>query len=152
MRIEKCRTPQTWVKLLLHCDRALGTSSRPTVGPMRAHRQRLRVLQCPTVATNMLVSHLSFLHVPISCSNFLLVLTCSSKSAAVHPFPLSLNLAFTCLCGPTRVQGYKLCGVESSLLSSRLHLIEHDVVYVSIHHLFALVSPFWGRCFTKDDL
>ena len=63
------------------------------------------------------------------------------KSSDHTRFSLYLSTpALLCLCGSTCV------GVESSSPSSGLHLIEHDVLYVSIHYLsFALTSPHFGE-------
>ena len=95
----------------------------------------------PTVATNMLASHLSFLICPYLLFNpsphpHLLL-----KASKCTPFPLSPYLSTLHSLACVDLSGYKLCGVEFSLLSSWLHLIEHDVVYVfttSLHssHLF----------------
>ena len=83
---EKCRMPLRWVSWCSVLSVAL---------------------RCPTVATNMLASHFSFR----TCPHLLFnhpprhhLLLKASNHTPFAGFPLSLNVAFTCLCGPIRLQ------------------------------------------------
>ena len=131
---------QRWVKLLAPpCNCALGTLSQPAVEPMCAHRQR----PCAAVWPYCSNKHACFSLV-LSYMSLSPVQSFSSSSPAPQSqqmYPLSPYLSTLHSLACVDLSGYKLCGVEFSLLSSWLHLIEHDVVYVfttSLHssHLF----------------
>lgn len=132
------------VKASSYCSAAI-VRSVPRAGP----RTRPESASICT-ATNMFVSHFSFLSCPHLLFNHSPRPHLFLKASNCTRFPLYLST----LRSPVWTYGLtNSCGVEPILPSSGLHLIEHDVVCVSIYHL-SLHSPhlfgegaFRGRTF-----